>query len=846
MTQVNEPDHTQTFVPLIEGTVVSHFCIVRRIGAGGMGEVYLADDSQLDRQVALKFLPSQYSNDPDLKNRFLREARAAAKLNHPNIITIYEVGEFNGRPYFAMEYVEGKSIHTHVQDAPLQFPQILALAVQIGEGLRRAHDQGIIHRDIKSANIIVGADGRARILDFGLAAVRGSEKLTRDGSTLGTVAYMSPEQVRGQAIDTRSDLFSFGVVLYELITGRVPFKRDSDASTMNAISADTAEPLARYKANVPPILQQVIDKALQKDAATRYQTAADLVADLKRVQAETSSPSVPAMPSSKPILAVLPFDNTGSSEREYFADGITDEVIARLARLREIGVISQSSAAQYKKSTKRPREIGQELGCGYLLQGSIRWDESSQPVRLRINAKLTKVQDETYLWAETYDRVLEQIFVVQSEIADQVAKAMGVTLTTSRAADSSGGVTTNMDAYDLYLRAREYFPATVDTASLRKAAELLRQALELDPNFAIACAVLGWCETATYFLSERSGQHLVEAKSLIERAFKIAPNLFEAHVAMGFYHYWGHLDYDEALKHFDRAMAIRPNDAEVIAAIGMVERRQAKFEDSIRRVDLAIRLNPRNQLNLVNQSQTYMLTGRYEEAVAIAERAVRLNPEGVFGLKNLAHAVACKEGSFHAGAQIIAQMKQKFSPVTAGQNYPDILIYLYWHDADPQKALDNLELTYRGIDTLQFLQLRLVLSRLAGRKDLVRAYAEATISVAESRLLNDKDHAFTLCMLATAYLDLGMTDRANQCAEAVKSTRVFTHDPLGRGICLLYLAEIYARMGETDKALDYLAEERSGASWFSPRLMVEIPYWEILHHHPRFWSILALPQPVPS
>jgi tetratricopeptide (TPR) repeat protein len=423
---------------------------------------------------------------------------------------------------------------------------------------------------------------------------------------------------------------------------------------------------------------------------------------------------------------------------------------------------------------------------------------------------------------------------------------MGVTLTSSRAADSSGGATTNMDAYDLYLRAREHFPAYVDTASLRKAGELLRQSLELDPNFAIACAVLGWCEVATYFLADRSGQHLVESRNFIERAFRIAPNLFEAHVAMGFHQYWGYLDYPGALEHFDKAMAIRPNDAEVISAIGMVERRQGKFEESIRRVDLAIRLNPRNQLNMINQAQSFALTGKYNEAVAMAERAVKLNPEGTYGIKTLAHTVACKEGSFRAGARIIEQAKQEFSPMSAGTNYPDILLYLFLQDGDARKALDNLDLTFRGIDALQFLQIRLVYARLAGRKEMERAYAEAVVCVGESRVQIDKEDIFTLCQLAIAYLSLGMPDRARELAGQVTSTRTFALDPLGRDISLLHLVEICARMGEIDKALDFLAEERSGASWFSPGLVAEIPYWSVLREQPRFWSILGLPQPAQS
>ncbi|MCH7689934.1 MAG: serine/threonine protein kinase, partial [candidate division Zixibacteria bacterium] len=275
-------DKTQTHVVLTKGTKISQYRIIERIGVGGMGEVYLAEDSKLDRRVALKFLSFQHSQNEALKVRFRREAQAVAKLSHPNIVHIYEVGEYQNRPYFAMEHIEGESLHHYAHDETLSVGEIITIAIEICEGLNKAHQLGIVHRDIKTSNIVLDSDGHPKILDFGLATIAGQEKLTKEGSTIGTVAYMSPERAEGRKSDHRSDLFSFGVVLYELIAGRTPFRRDSEAATMNAIVNDIPEPMARYRSGVPDGIQQIIDKLLEKDARTRYQTAADVGADLIR------------------------------------------------------------------------------------------------------------------------------------------------------------------------------------------------------------------------------------------------------------------------------------------------------------------------------------------------------------------------------------------------------------------------------------------------------------------------------------------------------------------------------------------------------------------------------------
>ena len=275
-------DKTQTHVVLTKGTTISQYRIIERIGVGGMGEVYLAEDSKLDRRVALKFLSFQHSQNEDLKVRFRREAQAVAKLSHPNIVHIYEVGEYKNRPYFVMEHIEGESLHHYAHDETLSVGEIITIAIEICEGLNKAHQLGIVHRDIKTSNIVLDSDGHPKILDFGLATITGQEKITKEGSTIGTVAYMSPERAEGRKSDHRSDLFSFGIVLYELIAGRTPFRRDSEAATMNAIVNDIPEPMARYRSGVPDGIQQITDKLLEKDARTRYQTAADVGADLIR------------------------------------------------------------------------------------------------------------------------------------------------------------------------------------------------------------------------------------------------------------------------------------------------------------------------------------------------------------------------------------------------------------------------------------------------------------------------------------------------------------------------------------------------------------------------------------
>ncbi|MFH1701235.1 MAG: serine/threonine-protein kinase [Candidatus Zixiibacteriota bacterium] len=445
-------NNTHSHLVLTTGTQINQYRIISKIGAGGMGEVYLAQDTELDRKVALKFMPSNLSDDEDYRARFKREAQAAARLNHPNIITIFEVGEFKNRPYFVMEYIEGHSIKDVIASSELSFEKSIELFIGVLEGLEKAHNQGINHRDIKPANIVLDDDGRPKLVDFGLAAIKGGEHITKSGSTLGTFGYMSPEQIQTNEIDHRSDLFSAGVLFYEMLSGTRPFKGDNEAAMINSILNDKPPPLAQHLSDIPAGIESIILKMLEKSPDSRYQNASEILTDLTQFQKGQSRGS--ARPydwwnryvvfgavavlvviigywaiselykakknkaaQSKKMLAVLPFRNLGNPDDEYFADGMAEEIISRLVSINDLGVISRTSSNAFKLTDKTLPEIAKELRVGYVLVGTIRWDKTGDTNIVRITPQLIRAYDEMLLWAENYERPLRQIFTLQAEIA---------------------------------------------------------------------------------------------------------------------------------------------------------------------------------------------------------------------------------------------------------------------------------------------------------------------------------------------------------------------------------------------------------------------------------------------
>jgi serine/threonine-protein kinase len=603
--------------------LVQHYKIVNKIGAGGMGEVYLADDTKLNRQVALKFLPAHLADDADLRARFTREAQAAAKLDHPNIVTIHEVGEYNGRPFFAMQYVEGKTVQAFCHDQPLPIGKIIQLVRQVSEGLARAHASGVTHRDIKSSNIVVDGEFRPKILDFGLASIQGSEMLTKAGSTIGTVAYMSPEQAQGRETDHRSDLFSLGVVLYELVTGRTPFKRSSDASTLHAIVSESPEPLARYKSDVPPDLQRLVDKSLAKNPMERYQSAADLASDLRSMSQTIESGehrTTGKIAISRPSIAVLPFTNMSADpENEYFSDGLTEELLNVLAKNPELRVTGRTSSFAFKGKQEDLRGIGQKLGVGTLLEGSVRRAGN----RVRITVQLVNTADGFHLWSETYDRVMDDIFALQDEIAKAVASAMHVTLF------GASGVRkpTNPEAYALVLRAH-HSALQMTKESMAVAVELYSKAIEMDPENARAWAGLGRT------LGHQIGYGHVDyasvfkqTKAAAEKAVALDDLLADAHAALGFVYGALELRMADAGREFRRAYELAPNDSNIVSSMALWEMLLGGIDTAVRLARHAVELDPLNPWARRELCRVYTMAGRLDDARQTMARVFELSPD---------------------------------------------------------------------------------------------------------------------------------------------------------------------------------------------------------------------------
>jgi eukaryotic-like serine/threonine-protein kinase len=648
----NDDDATRTHIMLGSGTVVGHYRIIEKIGAGGMGEVYLAEDTKLNRRVALKFLPSHLSQDSELRIRFTREAQSAAKLDHPNIVTIHEVGEFAGRPFFAMQYIDGKTLQAYCQDEKLSIGKIVNLVMQVSEGLAKAHAIGITHRDIKSANIIVDKELRPKILDFGLATIQGGEQLTKVGSTLGTIAYMSPEQSQGRESDHRSDLFSLGVVLYELIAGQSPFKRTNDAATLHAIASENAEPLARYKSDVPAELQRIVTKSLAKNPAERYQSAADFAADLRllsrSIESGHSDSSGKSL-ASKPSIAVLPFTNMSADpENEYFSDGLTEELLNVLAKNPELKVTGRTSSFAFKGKQGDLREIGQKLGVGTLLEGSVRKAGN----RVRITAQLVNTSDGFHLWSETYDRVLDDIFAVQDDIAKAVSKAMHVTLV----GVSETKKQVNPESYALVLRAHQSF-LLFTKESFAAAVELYKKAIKLDPNNARAWAGLSFVygQRIAYGHANYNAEHSL-AKSSAEKALALDDSLPEAHQAMGFVSGALEMQVRESLVHIRRAHELAPNNSAILTSMAVWELVEGNFDRSVSLAKLAIVLDPLSPSAYRELGRVLTFVGRLEEAQVALTRAVEMSPDMTTIHLGLSW-VAFLQGKFEEALRIIEKEK---------------------------------------------------------------------------------------------------------------------------------------------------------------------------------------------
>jgi serine/threonine protein kinase/Flp pilus assembly protein TadD len=857
------------------GKTISHYKILEKLGEGGMGVVYKAKDTKLDRIVALKFLPKHLLYDKEAKGRFVHEAKAASALDHPNIATIYEIDEAQGECFICMAYIEGQSLKELIRQKKFSLEEILRIATQISEGLHTAHKKGITHRDIKSDNIMLTPEGTVKIMDFGLAKLKGAPKLTKTGTTTGTMQYMSPEQAQGMEVDQRSDIFSLAVVLYEMITGQLPFKGDHEAAIIYSIVNETPEPLARYKVNIPEGLQKIVDKALKKDLSTRYQSTADMVADLKGLQKETTTGvSIPSKkktisqsiifigiaiviviaayailsglwapsgtgptPGERKSIAVLPFKNmVPDPENDWFSDGITEDIITQLSKIGDLKVISRTSIMLYKDSKKNLRQIGEELGVATILEGSVRRADS----RVRIVSQLIDAQTDEHIWAETYDRDLKDIFAIQSDVAQQIAQALKATLSPEEKERIRQKPTDNLEAYDYYLKAREYEARSYEKRDLEIAIELFEKAVTADPNFAEAFASLSRQHCRMYWYGhDRSPERLARAKETIDKALNLKPDEPIVRLANGYYYYWGFRDYARALDEFSFCLQKEPGNSWNFSSIAWIQRRLGKFEEALKNLKTAFQLNPREHTLAKELAYTCEALRMYTEAESYYGRAISLAPDRAASYTGKAWIQIYKTGSTKGARQVLDEASKYVSleDITWSPVYLDI------YDGYYQDALDKLASIQKEVEkgnSIYTPKEAIVGSiyELMGQLDQAEAHYKKALLILEKKRTEWPDDPRIHADLGKVYAHLGLKDQA--IAEAQKAVDLIpvSKDAMAGPQYLAYLAEILTILGEYDAAiekLDYLLEIPAGVHIGD--LKVE-PVWAPLRDHPRFQKLL--------
>ena len=874
-----------------------------------MGEVYLAEDTTLKRQVALKVLPPELATNPDRLDRFQREAESLASLNHPNIVTIYSVEEDDGIRFLTTELVEGRTLGQVISSGGLALDRLFEMAVPLADALSAAHAKGVVHRDLKPSNVMVTVEGRIKVLDFGLAKLleeddtdliateMATEPLTREGTAIGTMPYMSPEQVQGKTVDHRSDIFSLGVVLYEMATGDRPFQGETSADLVSSILRDQPDSVTEIRQELPRHLGRIIRHCLEKDPQRRYQAALDVRNEIEGLRQEVETGEVPAssveptaaagsgsgrpgwlIPAavagvivvaglfwflgpgrtgrptesaeqivapaeketdSRQMMVVLPFENLGAAEDEYFAAGMTEEITSRLASVGGIGVISRKSAVQYADTNKSVQQIGDELGVGYLLEGTVRWARSAEGSRVRITPQLIRIADDTQLWSDTYDRVIDDIFEVQSDIAGQVIDELGITLLEPERQSLEARPTENLEAYQAYLRGRDQTGRLTYSEEARNLeVEMLQRAVELDPQFAQAWALLSKAHSELINLGmDKSPERLTMAREAVDRALELDPDLPEAHLALAFYHYWGKRDYDSALRELAIAQRSIPDHPGALVADFAIKRRQGPLEESLASAQRAFELSPRDDDLPREIGNIYVMMGDFDAAQEAFDQSISLAPDqqAAYAFKAFGY---WSEGDLESANRSMDRMPQtpsSFLTYVASQRA--------WMNRDWPRLLQlaedaPVEVLEAPDSWLPVEYLKSSAYRQMGDGKQADRHRAAAVAMAESRLeetpLDPRIHR----LLGLMYAEQGRREEALEHGRRALELYPPELDALHGPTQVEGLSQIYVGVGDFAAALEQLDRLLSYGVWTTSEWLEIDPAYDPIRNDPGFQKLL--------
>jgi TolB-like protein/Flp pilus assembly protein TadD len=873
------------------GTRLGSYEILAPIGAGGMGEVYRARDKKLDRDVAIKVLPQSVAADPDTLARFEREAKAVAALSHQNILAIHDFGNQDGIPYAVTELLEGETLRGKLDSGPIAQKQAVDYAHQVAKGLSAAHEKGIVHRDLKPENLFVSKDGHLKILDFGLAkkveAVSPQEQTsaptgsghTEPGTVMGTMGYMSPEQVRGLPVDHRSDLFSFGTILYEMLSGKKAFKRDTASDTIAAILKEEPPELTQSGRNISPALDHIVRHCLEKDRDRRFHSAHDIAFALSEASAPTSlsgAQLVAAPAGRNKILiavaavvvlavvgvllmrrphrgageaggvkrvAVLPFENLGAPEDDYFADGIADAVRGKLTSLPGLEVIARGSSTPYKKTTKTPQQIARELDAHYLLTATVRWQKGGGGNRVQVSPELVEIRESgapASKWQQPFDAAITDVFQVQSEIATKVAQALGAALGASEEKRLSEKPTQNLAAYDAFLKGEEAANSlgAIDPPSVRKALGFYEQAVAQDPGFLLAWERVSEAASIRYADAVPTPEVAQRAKEAAEKAVALSPDRPEGYLALGTYQRLVRNDAERALEQFAQGQRFAPGNADLLRGTAQAEQALGRWESAVEHFRQAEHLDPRAVNGWTSIGSALLRLRRYPEAREALDRGLALAPANLRLIENKAMTFL-GEGDLD-GARAMLKAAEKVVEPTALVAYVANYNDLVWIFDERQREL-LLRLTpsvFDGDRATWALCLVQVYS-LRGDAANVHTYAEEARKAFEEQVRAVPDDAGRQTSLGLSLAYLGRKEEAIRKGERGAALEPLTKDARNGPYNQHQLARIYMLVGEPEKALDKLEPLLKIPYYLSPGWLKIDPNFDPLRKNPRFQKLVA-------